>query len=238
MESNGKSVRRSGAPVTRGTCPVAWGEPGNNAQHSFFQLLHQGDAPSALDVLVPARSSAGLPRECGLTPWPMPWPRWKLSLGGYTQAEAAAELQARGRSAADVAALAPHKVHAGGRPTTVLAFQQLDAPTLGKLVALYEHKVHVQSVLWDLNPSTSGAWELGKKMAEGLAPAVGGEAPAHLPVLAWLNARRWVAPCRSELARDRGVGSKLPPTRGAACKAPAGASSLADRAPTLRSPSR
>jgi len=72
----------------------------------------------------------------------------------------------------------------------VLAFAQLDAATLGKLVALYEHKVYVQSVLWDLNPFDQWGVELGKKMAEALAPAVGGEAPANLPVLGWLNARR------------------------------------------------
>ncbi len=189
MESNGKSVRRNGMPVTWGTCPVVWGEPGNNAQHSFFQLLHQGNAPSALDVLVPARSSAGLQRSADYAVGNA-MAQVEAFARGHTQAEAAAELQARGRSAADVAALAPHKVHAGGRPTTVLAFQQLDATTLGKLVALYEHKVYVQSVLWDLNPFDQWGVELGKKMAEGLAPAVGGEAPAHLPVLGWLNARR------------------------------------------------
>jgi glucose-6-phosphate isomerase len=189
MESNGKSVRRNGEPVTWGTCPVVWGEPGNNAQHSFFQLLHQGNAPSALDVLVPARSSAGLQRSADYAVGNA-MAQVEAFARGHTQAEAAAELQARGRSAAEVAALAPHKVHAGGRPTTVLAFQQLDAPTLGKLVALYEHKVYVQSVLWDLNPFDQWGVELGKKMAEGLAPAVGGEAPANLPVLGWLNSRR------------------------------------------------
>ena len=189
MESNGKSVRRNGEPVTWGTCPVVWGEPGNNAQHSFFQLLHQGNAPSALDVLVPARSSAGLQRSADYAVGNA-MAQVEAFARGHTQAEAAAELQARGRSADDVAALAPHKVHAGGRPTTVLAFQQLDAATLGKLVALYEHKVYVQSVLWDVNPFDQWGVELGKKMAEGLAPAVGGEAPANLPVLAWLNAHR------------------------------------------------
>jgi glucose-6-phosphate isomerase len=189
MESNGKSVRRNGESVTWGTCPVVWGEPGNNAQHSFFQLLHQGNAPSALDVLVPARSSAGLQRSADYAVGNA-MAQVEAFARGHAQAEAAAELQARGRSAAEVAALAPHKVHAGGRPTTVLAFQQLDAPTLGKLVALYEHKVYVQSVLWDLNPFDQWGVELGKKMAEGLAPAVGGEAPANLPVLGWLNSRR------------------------------------------------
>ncbi|MEY4377130.1 MAG: Glucose-6-phosphate isomerase, partial [Pseudomonadota bacterium] len=155
----------------------------------FFQLLHQGNAPSALDVLVPARSSAGLQRSADYAV-ANAMAQVEAFARGYSQAEAAAELQARGRSAADVATLAPHKVHAGGRPTTVLAFQQLDAPTLGKLVALYEHKVYVQSVLWDLNPFDQWGVELGKKMAEGLAPAVGGEAPASLPVLGWLNSRR------------------------------------------------
>lgn len=189
MESNGKGVRRDGSKVGYGTCPVMWGEPGNNAQHSFFQLLHQGNAPSALDVLVPAQSSAGLQPSADLAV-ANAMAQVEAFARGYTLDEASAELRARGRSAEDVARLAPHKVHPGGRPTTVLAFQQLNAHTLGKLVALYEHKVFVQSVLWDVNPFDQWGVELGKKMAEGIAPFVGGEAPPHLPVLGWLNARR------------------------------------------------
>ncbi|MFM7067051.1 MAG: glucose-6-phosphate isomerase, partial [Gammaproteobacteria bacterium] len=169
--------------------PVVWGEPGNNAQHSFFQLLHQGNAPSALEVLVPARSSAGLPRSADHA-MANALAQVEAFARGYSREEAAAELRTRGRDEATVAALAPHKVHPGGRPTTVIGFTQLDAATLGRLVALYEHKVYVQSVLWDLNPFDQWGVELGKKMAEALAPAVGGEAPPHLPLLHWLNARR------------------------------------------------
>ncbi len=189
MESNGKRVQRDGTAVSWGTCPVVWGEPGNNAQHSFFQLLHQGNAPSALEVLVPARSSAGLPPAADAAV-ANALAQVEAFARGWTLAQAEAELLARGRSAADAAALAPHKVHPGGRPTTVVAFAQLDAPTLGKLVALYEHKVYVQSVLWNLNPFDQWGVELGKKLAEALLPAVGGVAPPQLPVLGWLNARR------------------------------------------------
>jgi glucose-6-phosphate isomerase len=174
MESNGKRVRRDGRPVEWDTCPVVWGEPGSNGQHSFFQLLHQGTARVSMDFLLPARSSVGnqaaqdLAVANGLA-------QAEAFANGYSEDEAAAELKGRRLDPGRVAELAPHKVHPGDRPAAVLAFQQLDPQTLGKLVALYEHKVYVQSVLWDINPFDQWGVELGKKLAEKLAPAVRGE---------------------------------------------------------------
>jgi glucose-6-phosphate isomerase len=174
MESNGKRVRRDGRPVEWATGPILWGEPGSNGQHSFFQLLHQGTSRVSMDFLLPARSSVGnqpshdLAVANGLA-------QAEAFANGHTLEEAVAELKARRLDPDRVAELAPHKVHPGNRPNTVVAFQRLDPATLGKLVALYEHKVYVQSVLWDINPFDQWGVELGKKLAEKLAPAVRGE---------------------------------------------------------------
>jgi glucose-6-phosphate isomerase len=174
MESNGKRVRRDGRPVHWDTAPVLWGEAGSNGQHSFFQLLHQGTARVSMDFLLPARSSAGNQASQDLAAANC-LAQAEAFAAGYTLDEAAAELRARRLDADRVAELAPHKVHPGSRPNTVIAFRQLDAATLGRLVALYEHKVYVQSVLWDINAFDQWGVELGKKLAERLAPAVRGD---------------------------------------------------------------
>jgi glucose-6-phosphate isomerase len=169
MESNGKSVDLAGQPVRHSTAPVIWGEAGNNAQHSFFQMLHQGSARAAIDLLLPALSSSSNQ------------PQAELAIGnclaqaealafGYSREQAAAELAARKLPADRVELLARHKVHAGNRPVSVLAFKRLDARTLGKLVALYEHKVFTQSVLWGINAFDQWGVELGKRMCEEVLP--------------------------------------------------------------------
>ncbi|HKU90676.1 MAG TPA: glucose-6-phosphate isomerase [Steroidobacteraceae bacterium] len=171
MESNGKSVTTTGEPVGHATAPVIWGEPGNNAQHSFFQMLHQGTPRAALDFLLPAKSSCGNQ------------PQAELAIAnclaqadafafGYTREQATSELAARGLDAARIELLARHKVHAGNRPVSIVAFERLDARTLGKLVAMYEHKVFTQSVMWGINAFDQWGVELGKKMCEEVLPLV------------------------------------------------------------------
>ena len=171
MESNGKSVNLAGQPVGHSTAPVIWGEPGNNAQHSFFQMLHQGTPRAALDLLVPAQSSCGNQAQA------------ELAIGnclaqaeafafGYSMEQAVTELTARKLPADRLELLARHKVHAGNRPVSIVAFQRLDARTLGSLVALYEHKVFTQSVLWGINAFDQWGVELGKKMCEEVLPLV------------------------------------------------------------------
>jgi glucose-6-phosphate isomerase len=171
MESNGKSVMISGVPAPHATAPVVWGEPGNNAQHSFFQMLHQGTARAAVDFLLPALSSCGNQ------------PQAELAIGnclaqaeafafGYSIEQATAELAARKLPAERVGLLAQHKVHAGNRPVSIIAFQRLDARALGSLVALYEHKVFAQSVVWGINAFDQWGVELGKKMCEEMLPLV------------------------------------------------------------------
>ena len=174
MESNGKRVRRDGSPVCCDTEPVLWGEPGSNGQHSFFQLLHQGTAAVSLDLLLPACSSVGLPASQNLAAANC-LAQAEAFANGYLRAEAEQELQAKGLPPARVAELAAHKVHPGNRPNSILAFERLDPATLGKIIALYEHKVFVESVLWDINPFDQWGVELGKKLADKLAPAVRGE---------------------------------------------------------------
>ena len=161
MESNGKRVQRDGSPVEAGTCPVLWGEPGNNAQHSFFQLLHQGTARAALDFLVPARSSCDSP-----------------CLQELAQANCLAQAEA---FAFGQHGVEPHKVHEGNRPSTLVLFRQLDPATLGRLVALYEHKVFVQSVAWGINAYDQWGVELGKKLCERFLPFLKDPADPAVP---------------------------------------------------------
>jgi glucose-6-phosphate isomerase len=174
MESNGKRVRRDGRPVAWSTEPVIWGEPGSNGQHSFFQLLHQGTAQVALDFLLPARPSVCLAESHELAAANC-LAQAEAFADGYLLEEAMQELTAKGLPGTRAAELAPHKVHPGSRPNSIIAFECLDPATLGKLVALYEHKVYVESVIWDINPFDQWGVELGKKLAEQLAPAVRGE---------------------------------------------------------------
>jgi glucose-6-phosphate isomerase len=154
MESNGKSVTLAGEPVEWETGPVIWGEPGNNAQHSFFQLLHQGTLRAALDFLLPAKSSCGNQSQQDLA---------------IANCLAQAEAFMAGQVGADIP---PQKVHSGDRPSSIVLFPRLDPATLGKLIALYEHKVFVQSVVWGINAFDQWGVELGKKLAVQLAPAV------------------------------------------------------------------
>jgi glucose-6-phosphate isomerase len=175
MESNGKSVALDGSPVPHSTAPIVWGEAGNNAQHSFFQMLHQGTPRAAIDLLLPAQSSAENPEQA------------QLAIGnclaqaeafafGYTLEQATAELVTKKMPPARVELLAKHKVHAGNRPVSIVAFERLDAKTLGRLVAMYEHKVFTQSVVWGINAFDQWGVELGKKMCEEVLPLV--RAPA------------------------------------------------------------
>jgi glucose-6-phosphate isomerase len=178
MESNGKSVMLDGTPVQCQTAAVIWGEPGNNAQHSFFQLLHQGIARAALDFLVPARSSCDNQAQQNLA-----------IASCLAQAEALAdgqsaevvrgELERAGLSGERLEALVPHKVDPGSRPSTIILYRQTDPATLGRLIALYEHAVLTQSVVWGIDAFDQWGVELGKKLTEQLAPAVEDPAGGH-----------------------------------------------------------
>ena len=171
MESNGKSVRLDGSPASTLTGPVIWGEPGNNAQHSFFQLLHQGSARAALDFLLPVNSSCGSQAQQDLAIANC-LAQAEAFAFGQAPDQIEADLARQGVPAARIARLLPHKVHPGNRPSTLILFPRLDPATLGRLIALYEHKVFVQSVVWGINAFDQWGVELGKKLCDTIVPLV------------------------------------------------------------------
>jgi glucose-6-phosphate isomerase len=178
MESNGKSTTLEGKPVEWTTAPIVWGEPGDNAQHSFFQLLHQGTQRAALDFLVPAKSSCGDQDHQDLAIANC-LAQAEAFMAGQSAETVRADLERQNLAPERIAALVAHKVHQGSRPNTICLFEQLDPATLGKLIALYEHKVFTQGVIWGINSFDQWGVELGKKLAEQLAPAVKDPAGGH-----------------------------------------------------------
>ncbi|MGC2165712.1 MAG: glucose-6-phosphate isomerase [Gallionella sp.] len=169
MESNGKGVDRDGDPVDYDTGLVVWGEPGTNGQHAFYQLIHQGSRMIPADFIAPIHSQnpigghhAILLANC--------FAQAEALMVGKTTEEARSELGAAGLRGKELEALLPHKVFAGNRPTNTLLFDQLDPHTLGMLIALYEHKVFVQSVVWNINPFDQWGVELGKQLAGKILP--------------------------------------------------------------------
>ena len=181
MESNGKSVRLDGSPVDLATGPIVWGEPGTNGQHAFFQLLHQGTEVSPIDFLVAAKPTNAdahhhdlLVANC--------FAQGEALMRGRSRAEAEAITAAQGASASEAARLAPHKTFSGSRPSSTFVYSQLTPRTLGRLIALYEHKVFVEAKVWDINPFDQWGVELGKELASRLAPIVA-DADANLGLL-------------------------------------------------------
>ncbi len=171
MESNGKSVARDGSPVGMATGPFVFGEPGTNGQHAFFQLLHQGTDIAPIDFLVAAEPTSADPGHHALLVANC-LAQSEAMMRGRDLAEVESILGKQGLSQEAVAALAPHKVFAGDRPSSTLLYRRLDPRTLGRLVALYEHKVFVQSVIWNINPFDQWGVELGKELCNRLAPIV------------------------------------------------------------------
>lgn len=171
MESNGKSVGRDGNPVGMATAPVVWGAAGSDAQHAFFQLLHQGNTLIPSDFIVPLESQRPLPgHQASLLANALA--QTTALMRGRTLKETRQSLKASGLSGAEVNMQAPHRVMPGNQPTSLLLYEQLDPRTLGALIALYEHKVFVESVIWNVNPFDQWGVELGKTLARDIRPAV------------------------------------------------------------------
>ena len=171
MESNGKSVTQDGERTAWETAAVIWGEPGSNAQHSFFQLLHQGTMRAALDFIAPVNSSCGDQQHQNLA-LANCFAQAEALMNGQSEATVRTDLARQGMAPERIDQVAPHKVHVGDRPSTLIMFSRLDPFTLGKLVALYEHKVFTQGVIWGINSFDQWGVELGKKLAESLIPLV------------------------------------------------------------------
>lgn len=177
MESNGKGMTLAGLPVPTTTAPVLFGEPGTNGQHSFYQMLHQGTQPVPCDFIVVARSHHEIADH-----QPMllanALAQTEALMTGRTAEEAEAELVAKGMDAAEAKALSPHKAFPGNRPSTTILIPRLTPETLGMLIALYEHKVYVQSVVWGINAFDQWGVELGKSLAGAILPQLQGDGPA------------------------------------------------------------
>jgi len=172
MESNGKSIRHNGQPVQCGTCPVIWGEPGSNAQHSFYQLLHQGTERVSMDFLLPVSSGVGRQAQQDLAAANCLAQTWALAEGDpETKADD------------------PHQAYSGDRPSSLLMFERLEPATLGRLIALYEHKVYVQGLIWDVNSFDQWGVQLGKRLATGMSKAIADENFDSPPVIAAALAR-------------------------------------------------
>jgi glucose-6-phosphate isomerase len=169
MESNGKSVNRDGDPIGDYTTgAVLWGEPGTNGQHAFFQLLHQGTGLVPVDFLLPVHSHNPIGNHHTLL-MANCFAQSEALMRGKTASEARAELTTQGMPDDELERLLPHKVFAGNRPSNTLLFQQLDPHTLGMLIALYEHKVFVQGIIWNINSFDQWGVELGKQLASSIA---------------------------------------------------------------------
>ena len=153
------------------TGTIIWGEPGSNAQHSFYQLLHQGTRLVPVDFLVPINGSGLDPAQQDLA-LANCFAQAQALLEGQSAEAVAADLTARGLGREAIARLAPHKVHPGNRPSSLILFPRLEPATLGALVALYEHKVFVEGTIWGINSFDQWGVELGKRLAGELAGAV------------------------------------------------------------------
>jgi glucose-6-phosphate isomerase len=182
MESNGKGVTRDGKRITTYTTgPIIWGEPGTNAQHSFYQLIHQGTRLIPADFLAPIETHNPLGKnpshhEILLSNF---FAQTEALMKGKTEAEAQSELEKAGVKGDELKNLLPHKVFLGNRPTNSIMFQKLTPRTLGHLIAMYEHKIFVQGIVWNINSFDQWGVELGKQLAKTILNELSGPEPVH-----------------------------------------------------------
>jgi glucose-6-phosphate isomerase len=178
MESNGKSVDRSGKPTTHQTGPIIWGEPGTNGQHAFYQLIHQGTKVVPCDFLAPIISLNPIHNnehhEILLSNF---FAQPEALMTGKTEDEVEAELRKSGvTDAAEIAMLRPQKKFTGNRPTNAIMYSKLTPHTLGALIAMYEHKIFCQGIVWQINSFDQWGVELGKQLAKAILPELKGDA--------------------------------------------------------------
>jgi glucose-6-phosphate isomerase len=176
MESNGKSVDRNGEPVEYATGPVIWGEPGTNGQHAFYQLIHQGTPLIPCDFIAPAQSHnpIGDHHQKLLSNF---FAQTEALMNGKTETEAEAELEKMGLSNEEISSLLPFKVFAGNKPTNSFLLKKITPFSLGQLIALYEHKIFVQGVIWNIYSFDQWGVELGKQLANKILPELATETP-------------------------------------------------------------
>ncbi len=178
MESNGKGVDRQGQVVDYTTGPVLFGEIGISGQHAFFQLLHQGTKLVPADILAPVSNFHCIARHHRALMSNV-FAQAEALMKGRTEQEAYAELKESGLDEDAIKALLPNKIFPGNRPTSTFLFNSLDPATLGSLIALYEHKIFVQGIIWNINSFDQWGVELGKQLASGILPELDDNEPTH-----------------------------------------------------------
>ncbi|MFW8634654.1 glucose-6-phosphate isomerase [Cribrihabitans pelagius] len=179
MESNGKSVAMDGTPLEYDSGPVVWGEPGTNGQHAFYQLIHQGTSVIPAEFLVAARGHEPELAEHHQLLAANCLAQSEALMRGRSLEEARALMQAKGFEGEELERQARHRVFPGNRPSTTLLFPQLTPYVLGQIIALYEHRVFVEGVILDINSFDQWGVELGKELANTLAPLLAGESGAE-----------------------------------------------------------
>jgi glucose-6-phosphate isomerase len=173
MESNGKQVGRDGKAVSYQTGPIIWGEPGTNGQHAFYQLIHQGTKLIPCDFLAPAISHnpIGQHHQMLLSNF---FAQTEALMNGKTREVVVEELIKAGKTQAEIEELTPFKVFNGNRPTNSILFKLLTPRTLGSLIAMYEHKIFVQGIIWNVFSFDQWGVELGKQLANQILPELSG----------------------------------------------------------------
>jgi glucose-6-phosphate isomerase len=191
MESNGKSVTRDGAPLTRLAQEVTWGSSGTNGQHSFFQLLQQGVEKIPVEFVIVREGLGGAPAH-RLALLSNALAQAEALLNGKSRAAVEEEMRKAGKSETEIAALAPHRTFSGDRPSTIIALDSLTPKSLGALLAFYEHRTFAQGVLMDVNSFDQWGVELGKQLAGSLSGALtGADTGTHDPsTQAWIDRLR------------------------------------------------
>uniref|UniRef100_A0A1L8E1W3 Glucose-6-phosphate isomerase n=1 Tax=Nyssomyia neivai TaxID=330878 RepID=A0A1L8E1W3_9DIPT len=171
MESNGKGVTKGGQRVTYGTGPIVWGEPGTNGQHAFYQLIHQGTRLIPCDFIAPAQThnpiAGGVHHKILLANF---LAQTEALMAGKSESQARKELESSGLSGDKLEKLLPHKIFTGNRPTNSIVVRKVTPFTLGALIALYEHKIFTQGIIWDINSFDQWGVELGKQLAKAIEP--------------------------------------------------------------------
>lgn len=174
MESNGKYVGRDGKKVNYTTGPIIWGEPGTNGQHAFYQLIHQGTHLIPCDFIAPAISQnpIGDHHQKLLSNF---FAQTEALMKGKSLEEVKAEMKKAGKSDEEIEKIAPHRVFEGNRPTNSILVKEINPYTLGQLIAMYEHKIFVQGVVWNIFSFDQWGVELGKMLANGILPELAGD---------------------------------------------------------------
>ncbi len=174
MESNGKRVTKSGENLSYSSGPILWGEPGTNGQHAFYQLIHQGTKLVPADFLVPMESHnpVGLHHTILMSNF---FAQTEALMKGKTEAEVKAEMEAKSIDEKEIERLLPHRIFTGNRPSNSFLFSKLTPRVLGQLIALYEHKIFIQGLIWDVNSFDQWGVELGKQLANTIFSELKGE---------------------------------------------------------------